>query len=87
MICKKTGVEFENYENSFALNGCHISTEVEIRKYGRNVYEELFYEIDNPNHICRLRLVKTFNGGCELAVMIKNLLPIIIPFSTVKELC
>ena len=71
LICKKAGAEFEkNHENSFTLNGHNIYTEVVIRRYGLNIYEESFCETQNPNNLFRLRLIKNINGDRELAVMI-----------------
>ena len=73
LICKKAGAELEkNHENSFILNGHDVYTEVVVRNYGPDIYEESFYEIQNPDNEFRMRLVKNVNGDRELAVMIRG---------------
>ena len=71
LIRKKAGAELEkNHENSFVLNGHNVYTEVVSRKYGSSIFEESFYEIQNPDNVYRMRLVKNETGEYELAVMI-----------------
>jgi len=73
LISKKAGAELEeNHENSFILNGHSVYTEVVVRRYGSSIYEESFYETQNPNNEFRMRLVKDVNGNRELAVMIQG---------------
>lgn len=71
LIRKKAGAELEkNHENSFTLNGHSVFSEVVIHRYGPSIFEESFYEIQNPNNEYRMRLVKNINGDRELAIMI-----------------
>ena len=73
LISKKAGSEVEkNNENSFILNGHDVYTEVVVRNYGPDIYEESFCEIQNPDNEFRMRLVKNVNGDRELAVMIRG---------------
>ena len=73
LISKKAGAELEkNHENSFILNGHDVYTEVVVRNYGASIYEESFYEIQNPDNEFRMRLVKNVNGDRELAIMIRG---------------
>jgi len=72
LICKKAGAELNNNsENSFILNGCDVFTRV-THRLGSKIYEESFYEIENPDNIYRIRLVITHEGDWELAVMIPD---------------
>ena len=72
LICKKAGAELnKNSENSFVLNGYDVFTRV-THRLGSKVYEESFYEIENPDNICRMRLVITPEGDWEFAVMIPD---------------
>ncbi len=71
LIRKKAGAEFnKNSKNSFELNGYNVFTEVTVRNYGPSTYEESFFDVNNPNHIYKMRLVKNTYGEIELAVLI-----------------
>lgn len=71
LIRKKAGAELKkNNENSFILNGYNVYTEVIVRRFGLNVYEESFYNVENPDKMFRIRIVEDLNGDRELAIMI-----------------
>lgn len=73
LIRKKAGAELKkNNENSFVLNGYNVYTEVTVRRFGLSVYEESFYNLENPDKMFRMRIVKDVNGDRELAVMIHS---------------
>lgn len=73
LIAKKAGADFsKDNENSFTLNGHFVYTGAKIRKYAPSIYEESFYEIENPENEYRMRLIKYPNGDKELAVLIKE---------------
>lgn len=73
LITKKAGAELiEDNENTFHLNGYYVYTGVTVRRFAPSIYEESFYEIENPDNIYRMRLTKLPNGDQELAVMIKG---------------
>jgi hypothetical protein len=73
LISKKAGAELEeNHENSFVLNGHSVYTEVVVHRYGSDIYEESFFEIQNPENEFKLRLTKNINGDRILAILIKS---------------
>lgn len=73
LVRKKAGAELEkSHENSFVLNGHNVYTEVISRRYGPTVFEESFYDINDPENEFRMRLVKNINGDQELAVLIRK---------------
>ncbi len=73
LITKKAGAEFqESNENSFVLNGYDVYTEVKKSKFGPSVFEESFFEIENPENIYRMRIIKDINGDIEFAVLING---------------
>ena len=73
LLTKKAGAELkEDNENLFTLNGYSVHTSVTVRKYAPDIYEESFYEIQNPNNEYRLRLTKHPNGDSILAILMKK---------------
>lgn len=73
LITKKAGAEFqENHINSFVLNGHDVYAKVKKSKFGPSVFEESFFEIDNPENIYKMRIVKDINGDIGFAVLING---------------
>lgn len=73
LLKKKAGAELQkNSKNTFQLNGYEVYTGVTCNRFGPSVLEETFYEIENPDNICKIRLVKNDNGDTEFAVLIKT---------------
>ena len=73
LIRKKNENEIKNKnKKSFILNGHNGYTKIVVRRYGSSIYEESFYEIQNPDNEFRMRLVKNINGDSELAVLIRG---------------
>ena len=69
-IGKKTGIDFNNYKDSFTLNGYNFNTRVDINRFSPSTYEESFSDTKNPENEFRVRLVKYLNGDQELAIYI-----------------
>ena len=73
LISKKAGTDFEkNPVNTFTLNGYSVYTKVTEHHYGPSIYEESFYDVQNPENEYRMRLVINPDGERELAVMVHD---------------
>lgn len=73
LISKKVCAKFtHSHETAFELNGYYVYTKADIHRYAPSVYEESFYNVQNPDNVYRMRLVKLPDGEYEFAVLIKG---------------